>query len=335
MTRGRVVLACMMAVATIVVLRGDRVQPRPAPATVEAQDEGLFNEKLLRAFTFRNVGPFRMQARASTIAVPNGPPKEHLYTFYVATWTGGVFKTTNGGVTFTPIFDRQNKLTIGAVAIAPSNSKIVWVGTGDTRGARSSFRGDGIYKSEDAGETWTNMGLHDSHHISRVVIHPTNPEIVYAGVMGHLYSANEERGVFKSVDGGKTWKRSFFVNDKLGVIDLVMNPQKPEVLYAATYDMQRAPSMNRNAGPDSGIYKTIDGGGTWTKLTTGLPTGPDRQDRPRHLREESRDPLRGPRSMPTPALLAARRAAARADSGPDWSAARCTAPTTAARRGRR
>ena len=277
-------LACVITcVATVVGLGGQDGNP------------DLFNESLLRAFTFRNVGPFRMQARASTIAVPNGPPKEHLYTFYVATWTGGVFKTTNGGVTFTPVFDRQNKLTIGAVAIAPSNSKIVWVGTGDTRGARSSFPGDGVYKSADAGETWTNMGLHDSHHISRVVIHPTNPDVVYVGVMGHLYSPNEERGVFKSTDGGKTWKRSFFVNDKLGVIDLVMNPQKPDVLYAATYDMQRTPWMSRNAGPDSAIYKTVDGGGTWTKLTNGLPIGPHRQDRARYLREESGDPLRGAR----------------------------------------
>ena len=127
MTQSRLVLACVITcVATVVGLGGQDGNP------------DLFNENLLRVFTYRNVGPFRMQARASTIAVPNGPPKEHLYTFYVATWTGGVFKTTNGGVTFTPVFDRQNKLTIGAVAIAPSNSRIVWVGTGETRGARSS-----------------------------------------------------------------------------------------------------------------------------------------------------------------------------------------------------
>jgi photosystem II stability/assembly factor-like uncharacterized protein len=125
----------------------------------------------------------------------------------------------------------------------------------------------------DAGETWTNMGLRDSHHISRVVIHPSNPDIVYVGVMGHLYSANEERGVFKTTDGGKTWRRVFFVNDKLGVNDLVINPLNPDILYAATYDKERTPWMHRNAGPDSGIYKTADGGGTWTKLTGGLPTG--------------------------------------------------------------
>ena len=174
MTQRGLVLACALTFFATVVVLGGRDVPRPAAIVADAQDavQDRFNESLLRAFTFRNVGPFRMQARASTIAVPSGPPKEHLYTFYVATWTGGVFKTTNGGVTFTPVFDRQNKLTIGAVSIAPSNSRIVWVGTGDTRGARSSFRGDGIYKSADAGETWTNMGLHDSHHIARVSIRP-------------------------------------------------------------------------------------------------------------------------------------------------------------------
>ena len=289
----------------------------------------------MRAFTFRNVGPFRMQARASTIAVPNGPPKEHLYTFYVATWTGGVFKTTNGGVTFTPVFDRQNKLTIGAVAIAPSNSRIVWVGTGDTRGARSSFRGDGIYKSDDAGETWTNMGLHDSHHISRVVIHPTNPDIVYVGVMGHLYSPNEERGVFKSTDGGKTWKRSFFVNDKLGVIDLVMNPQKPDVLYAATYDMQRTPWMNRNAGPDSAHLQ--DRG--WRRRPgrssrTDCPPAASARSASISTRRIRRSSTRRS-STPTRVPRLARLADARADSEPGSWAARCIAPTTAARPGRK
>lgn len=259
-----------------VVLTGWQDGVRSAQsARGESETRGAdpFTQELLQAFTYRNVGPFRMQARASAIAVPHGPPRDRLYTFYVASWTGGVFKTTNGGVTFTPVFDRENKLTIGALAVAPSNPEIVWVGTGDTRGARSSYPGDGVYKSIDAGETWSNVGLSDSHHISRVVIHPSNPDIVYVGVMGHLYSANQERGVFKTTDGGRTWRRVFFVNDRLGVIDLVMNPRNPEVLYAATYDMERKPWMSRNAGPDSAIFKSIDGGATWTRLTQGLPTG--------------------------------------------------------------
>jgi photosystem II stability/assembly factor-like uncharacterized protein len=240
---------------------------------METQGQDLFTEDLLRIFKYRNVAPFRMSARASCIAVPDSPPKDHLYTFYVAFWTGGVFKTTNNGTTFKPVFDGQNKVTIGAMAVAPSKPQIVWVGTGDQRGARSSYPGDGVYKSMDAGEAWTNMGLRDSHHISRVVIHPKNPDIVYVGVMGHLYSPNEERGVFKTTDGGRSWKRVMFVNNRLGVIDLVMDPQNPDVLYAATYDMRRTPWNNVNAGPESGIYKTVDGGGAWTRLAGGLPTG--------------------------------------------------------------
>jgi photosystem II stability/assembly factor-like uncharacterized protein len=275
MKRMRAFPAFTVALFTSVLIgKYDGVPRAQAPtAATEAARANLFTPELLKAFTYRNVGPFRMQARASAIAVPYGPAKDRLYTFYVATWTGGVFKTTNGGATFTPVFDRQNKLTIGALAVAPSNPQNVWVGTGDTRGARSSYPGDGVYKSVDAGDTWTNMGLPDSHHISRVVIHPSNTDVVYVGVMGHLYSPNQERGVFKTTDGGKTWKRVFFVNDRLGVIDLAMNPQNPNVLYAATYDMERKPWMSRNAGPDSAIHKTVDGGVTWTRLTGGLPTG--------------------------------------------------------------
>ncbi|MHB8094099.1 MAG: WD40/YVTN/BNR-like repeat-containing protein [Candidatus Aminicenantales bacterium] len=262
-------MKCMRPLTVLLVVFAALV----ATLGAEGQGRDRFNGELLRTFTFRNIAPFRMSARASAIAVPDSPATDHLYTFYAATWTGGVFKTTNNGTTFKPVFDGQNKVTIGAIAVASSDPKIVWVGTGDQRGARSSYPGDGVYKSADAGETWTNMGLQDSHHISRVVIHPENPDIVYAGVMGHLYSANEERGVFKTTDGGRTWKRALFVNGRIGVIDLVMNPRNPDILYAATYDMRRTPWNNVNAGPESGVYKTEDGGGTWTKLTGGLPTG--------------------------------------------------------------
>jgi photosystem II stability/assembly factor-like uncharacterized protein len=246
------------------------LSPRAAPA--QAQDR--FNEELVRAFTFRNVGPFRMGARVSDIAVPATPARDHRYTFYVSTWTGGVFKTTNNGTTFEPVFDGQDRLTVGALAVAPSDPATVWVGTGDAFGSRSSYRGDGVYKSTDAGGSWTRMGLEDSHHISRVVVHPTNADVVFVAAMGHLYSPNEERGVFKTTDGGRNWERVLFVNDRVGAIDLVLHPQNPDVLYAATYDMDRLPWMYRNGGPESGIYKTQDGGSSWRKLTGGLPTGP-------------------------------------------------------------
>jgi photosystem II stability/assembly factor-like uncharacterized protein len=228
---------------------------------------------LLEAFTYRNLGPFRMGARVADIAVPTRPAKEHLYTFYVAFWTGGLWKTTNNGTTFDPVFDNQGKFAIGDVTVAPSNANIVWVGTGDAFTSRSSYAGDGVYKSTDGAKTWTNMGLHDSHHIARILVHPSNPDIVYVAAMGHLYSDNAERGVFRTTNGGRTWEKVLYVNERVGVIDLVMDPRNPSALYAATYEKQRLPWQMVNGGPGSGIYKTTNGGQSWTKLTGGLPGG--------------------------------------------------------------
>jgi hypothetical protein len=164
-------------------------------------------EDLLKSLSFRNIGPFRAGSWVTSFAVPDAPRREHLYTFYVGTRNGGVWKTTNAGTTFEPIFDGQPKLSIGDMAVAPSDPNIVWVGTGEAYCARSSNSGDGVYKSTDAGKTWTNMGLRDSEHIARVIIHPKNPDIVYVASMGHLFSTNAERGVFKTTDGGKTWRK--------------------------------------------------------------------------------------------------------------------------------
>ena len=241
--------------------------------TARMQAPAAFDESLVQAFTYRNLGPYRMGARTSDIAVPDAPAKDHLYTFYVGFWTGGLWKTTNNGTTFEPVFDRQAKLAIGDVAVAPSDANIVWVGTGDAFTSRSSYAGDGVYKSADAGKTWTNMGLRDSHHIARIAIHPTNPNVVYVAAMGHLYSENAERGVFKTTNGGTTWEKVLYVNEKIGVIDLVLNPKNPDVLYAAAYDKQRLPWQMINGGPESGIYKTTDGGKGWTRLRNGLPDG--------------------------------------------------------------
>ena len=239
----------------------------------QSQRAPAFNETLLQTFTYRNTGPWRMQARMTAIAVPDAPAKAHLNTFYTAPWIGGVFKTTNNGTTFESIFDSQVNLSIGAIALAPSAPDVVWVGTGDAFTSRSSYAGDGIYKSTDAGKTWRNMGLADSHHIARIAIHPTNPDIVYVAVMGHLYSTNSERGVYKTTDGGAHWERVLGINDRVGVIDLVMHPTNASILYAAAYEKDRLPWQIVNGGPESGIYKTVDAGRTWTRLSGGLPTG--------------------------------------------------------------
>jgi len=237
--------------------------PAPAPAA----------ESWLNGFRFRNLGPFRMGARISDVAVPDFPAKAHRNTFYVGTWTGGLWKTTNNGTTFEPIFDGQRKLAIGDVTVASSRPDTVWVGTGDAFCSRSSYAGDGVYKSLDAGKTWTNMGLRDSHHIARILIHPRDPETVYVAAMGHLFSDNPERGVFKTIDGGRTWRKSLFLGDRIGIIDLVMDPADSATLYAAAYEKQRFGWAYVNGGPGSGIYKTTDGGATWKRLAGGLPGG--------------------------------------------------------------
>ncbi len=248
----------LTVVAAGVVLR--------AQATVPS-----FTEDKLAGFTYRGLGPYRAGSWVSDIAVPEVPQKSHLYTFYVAVRYGGVWKTTNNGTTFQPIFDAQDVTGIGCLAVAPSNENIVWVGTGDASSVRVAYPGDGVYKSTDAGKTWQRMGLQQTQHIARIVVHPTNPDIVYVAAMGRLWSPNEERGVFKTTDGGKTWKKVLYVNDQTGAIDLVVDRRRPDALYAAMYDVQRRPWKLIEGGSGSGIFKTTDAGKTWTKLGGGLP----------------------------------------------------------------
>src|SRR5262245_2603139 len=241
--------------------------------TATSQSPPRFTTELLNGFSYRNLGPFRAGSWLTDFAAPETPLHDHLYTFYVATRNGGVWKTTNNGTTFEPIFDNQNVSSIGAVAVAPSAPNIVWVGTGESYNARSSYSGDGVYKSADGGRTWTHMGLRDSLHVAKIIVHPTNPDVVFVAAMGHLWTNNEERGLFKTSDGGKTWSRALYVNDHVGVIDLVMNRRNPDVLYAAAYEKDRKPWHLEEGGPGSAIYKTTDGGKTWTKLENGLPSG--------------------------------------------------------------
>jgi photosystem II stability/assembly factor-like uncharacterized protein len=230
-------------------------------------------DQVVNALTFRNIGPFRTAAWVTEIAVPETPARDHLYTIYAATRSGGLWKTANNGVTWSPVSDSVGAAAVGAVAIAPSNSQIVWMGTGDQANARSSYSGKGVFKSTDAGATWQLMGLPDSHHIARIVIHPKNPDIVYVAAMGHLFSRNEERGVFRTMDGGKSWKKVLYIDDGVGAIDLVINRQKPGTLYAAMYEKDRRPWQIIESGPGTGIHRTDNGGDTWTKLEGGLPAG--------------------------------------------------------------
>ena len=243
----------------------------PVAAPDLAQAPSL--ESVANALTFRNVGPFRTAAWVTEVAVPETPARDHLYTIYAATRSGGLWKTTNAGTSWSAISDSVGAAAVGAVALAPSNSNIVWMGTGDQANARSSYSGKGVFKSIDAGKTWTLAGLPDSHHIARIVIHPKNPDIVYVAAMGHLFSRNEERGVFRTMDGGKTWKKVLYLNDGVGAIDLVINRKTPTVLYAAMYEKDRRPWQIIESGPGTGIHRTENGGDTWTRLEGGLPAG--------------------------------------------------------------
>lgn len=224
---------------------------------------------LFKTIMYRNIGPTGQSGRFVDFAVPLQQP----YTFYAAAGSGGLWKTVNNGETFEPIFDFEKSYSIGDIAVAPSDPNILYVGTGEANSSRSTYWGDGIYKSMDAGKTWKNVGLPESHHIGRIVIHPTNPDVVYAAALGHLYSENPERGLFKTADGGRTWQKVLFVDNRTGCADVVMDPGNPDVLYAATYDKLRLPWTFQIGGFGSGIHKTTDGGKTWTKLTQGLPSG--------------------------------------------------------------
>lgn len=232
------------------------------------------SDKNYNAFTYRNLGAFRASAWVGSIAVPENPGEKHKYTFYVGARNGGVWKTINNGTTFECITDQLGVTSIGDVAVAPSNPEILWVGTGEAFNARLSTSGNGIWKSEDAGSSWENMGLKDSHHIAKIVINPQNPDIVWVASMGHLFSNNSERGIFKTNDGGKNWKKVLYVDDGTGFIDLVINPKNPEILYAASYEKIRRGWTYEPGGEKSRIYKTTDGGKNWKMLSGGLPEGP-------------------------------------------------------------
>ncbi len=211
------------------------------PVSPVGAQAGLSPDAVINALTFRNLGPFRSSSWVTEIAVPETTGRDQLYTIYAATRSGGLWKTTNNGITWRPISDSVGAAAVGAVTIAPSNPNIVWMGTGAQDIARSSYSGKGVFKSTDAGETWEFMGLPDSHHIARIVIHPKNSDIVYVAAIGHLFSRNEERGVFRTMDGGKSWRRVLYINDGVAAIDLVINRRTPTMVYAAMYEKDRKP----------------------------------------------------------------------------------------------
>ena len=229
-----------------------------------------FDSLALANLEWRELGPYRggrSVAVAGSVARPN--------EYYMGTTGGGVFKTTDGGHAWFPVTDGYFGGTIGAVEVAPSNPDVVYVGGGEFPMRGNVSHGDGVWKTTDGGRTWTYKGLRETRHIADIVVHPTNPELVYVGALGHVFGANPERGVYRSKDGGSSWTRVLFRNDSTGVVDLVMDPNNPNVLYAGFWQAHRTPWMLVSGGAGSGMFKTTDGGDTWTEITRnpGLPTG--------------------------------------------------------------
>jgi photosystem II stability/assembly factor-like uncharacterized protein len=231
-----------------------------------ARGQVKYDDKLFSGLELRGIGPAFTSGRVIDLAVD---PRD-TRIWYVAT-VGGVWKTTNAGTTFTPIFDEQSSFSIGCVTIDPNDSLVVWVGSGENNSQRSVSWGDGVYKSTDGGRTWTNVGLQKSEHIGKIVVDPRNSNVVYVAAQGPLWGPGGDRGLYKTTDGGKSWKPALTISENTGVTDLVMDPANPDVLYAASYQRRRHVYTLINGGPESAIHKSMDGGATWTKLEKGLP----------------------------------------------------------------
>src|SRR5690606_16319000 len=219
--------------------------------------------------SWRALGPVNFGGRVVDVAAHPTKAGE----FWVAAATGGLFKPTNGGVTFTPVFDKQPVIAIGDIDVSPVNPDVVWVGTGEANNLRSAYAGNGVYRTTDGGKTWTHCGLVGTDHIARVVAHPKDADVAFVAAMGPLYTRGSERGVFKTTDGGKTWKKTLFVDEDTGFCDLAIDPQNPDVLFAAGYECRRRAWHFYAGGDGGGIWRSQDGGETWTKLRGGLPGG--------------------------------------------------------------
>ena len=245
--------------------RGSKTRGKAAKATTAVYDSVLYN-----GLRWRSIGPYRGGRAGTVTGVPGNP---NLY--YMGTAGGGVWRTTDGGGTWTNITDKYFGGSIGAVAVSESDPNVIYAGQGEQTVRGNVSSGFGVWKSQDAGKTWTNIGLKDSRHIGRIRIHPKNPDLVYVAAMGNLYQPSQMRGVYRSKDGGKTWERILFANPDAGAVDLILDPSNPRILYASTWNVRRTPYSFSSGGPGSGLWKSTDGGDSWTDIShaEGLPTG--------------------------------------------------------------
>lgn len=253
----------------------DKTKATPSPTPAPAAKKTL--QGAMAGMRFREIGPATMGGRINDIEVVSSDSR----IIYAATAAGGILKSINGGTSWTVIFDKETVPSVGDIAITPSNPSILWAGTGESNNRQSSSWGNGIYKSMDAGKTWKNMGLEKTMAIARVVVHPTNPDIVYVAATGNLWAASPERGVYRTMDGGKTWALVLKVNEDSGATDIAIDTESPTILYAAMYQRRRTVFGFNGSGEGSALYKTNDGGDTWTKITKGMPYDAENAPTPR------------------------------------------------------
>ncbi len=238
-----------------------------APTTAKNDEAKSPFEKAFERLEWRSIGPANMGGRATDVEGVPGKPN----IVYAASAAGGLFKTSNGGVTWKPLFERENTISIGDIAVQPGNPDVVWVGTGESNTRNTVSFGDGVYKTLDGGKTWKHMGLKDTEHVAAIAINPQIPDIVYVAAIGHAFGPNDERGVFMTTDGGKTWTKTLYIDREHGCSDLDIDPSNPNIIYAGMWNFERKPWTFRSGSEKGGVYKSIDGGRTWNKLTSGLP----------------------------------------------------------------
>jgi len=259
----------LLRAAFLIILSAVILPALPLSESAGAATDANVSEAIFQAFSWRAVGPARQGGRILHIAaLPERP-----FTFYIATSTGGLWKTENNGTTFTSLLPEESNVPIGHFALAASNPEIIWVGTGDPASGRLPLRGFGVHQSTDGGKTWTHRGLEATRHIGRIAVDPRNPDVVYVAAVGYHFSFNPERGLYKTTDGGRTWEKIFDAGDKVGVVDVLLNPSNPDIVFLAAYDKQRIPWNFQDGGPDGGIFKSTDAGKTWRKIEAGLPGG--------------------------------------------------------------
>lgn len=268
----RIILPVVLALSFSTILPAQTGTPSTV-AQIEAsvkQRELHRNNTLFHSYPIRSVGPVVMSGRVTDIEVHPEDPS----VFFIGYGSAGVFKSTNNGNTMMPVFDHQDgALGVGDMEISDANPDIIWVGTGEDNSSRSTYAGTGVYKSTDGGNSWMFAGLRNTQHIGKIVSHPTDPDIAWVGSLGSLYSTNPERGVYKTTDGGMNWEHVLFINDSTGIVDMIIHPEDPDVLWAVAWEKDRKAWEFKESGEGSGLYTSVDGGETWKKVTNGLPTG--------------------------------------------------------------